>query len=65
VLVYGEKRTGVSFNLDHPDERELYQLASSMANSKEFSAWVKKHLRRELNRRKQSTESSITYRVEG
>lgn len=64
MVIYGEKRKVVIFNLDHPEERELYELASAV----NFGPLVKRYLLQELHRRKVPVDvgpSSIQLRTEG
>lgn len=58
-MIYGEKRKSVSFSLDKPQERELFELANSM----QFATFVKGCLLEELRRRKPGRES-IQVRME-
>lgn len=62
-MTFGEKRKYVTFNLDHPEERELYELASTI----KFAPLVKRFLVEELRRRRplrESMHSSIQVRLE-
>ncbi|MCL6445980.1 MAG: hypothetical protein K6T83_21475 [Alicyclobacillus sp.] len=58
----GDVRLAVSFSLDK--EMDLYELASEFASQKRFSAWVKRYLQAELQRRNSlQVKSSITAKV--
>lgn len=58
---YGEKKRIISFNLDK--EMELYELSKEI----NLAAFVKKHLRSELSRRKsqRSTSAELTVKLKG
>lgn len=63
TVTFGEKRKYVTFNLDHPEERELYELASSI----KFAPLVKRFLVDELRRKRplrESAQSSIQVHME-
>jgi hypothetical protein len=53
-VTYGEKRRVVTFNLDRPDERRLYELACTL----NFSSFVKRHLTAEMQRRMELDQQS-------
>lgn len=58
-VIYGEKRRAVTFNLDVPLERELYELSKAMP----FSKLVKRYLAVELQRRRSVQSRGITAKV--
>ena len=60
-MVFGEKRLAVSFNLD--SEMDLYELGKTLAQSKQFSAWVKRYLAAELQRRNAPRASQLTVKL--
>ncbi|MFB5192000.1 hypothetical protein [Alicyclobacillus fastidiosus] len=64
-MAYGEKRRAVSFNLDNPQERAMFEYTKRT----NFSKLVKTYLARELKRQQpaqtQPQSSSITVRVGG
>lgn len=55
---YGETRRVVTFNLDDPEQRELYQFSKGL----KFGPLVKRYLREEMRRRQ--GQSSITVHVD-
>lgn len=62
-MIYGEVRKVVTFNLNRPEEREMYELANSI----KFAPLVKRYLLQELRRRKSTVtagSSSIQVRTE-
>ena len=59
VMTYGEKRRAVTFNLDSPEERAMYELSLKFP----FSAFVKKSLAAELKRQGQSVKSTLRVRM--
>ena len=58
-MTYGEKRRAVTFNLDSPEERAMYELSLKFP----FSAFVKKSLAAELKRQGQSVKSTLRVRM--
>lgn len=55
---YGETRRVVTFNLDDPEQRELYRFSKGL----KFGPLVKRYLKEEMLRR--GGESSITVHVD-
>ena len=62
-MIYGEARKVVTFNLNRPEEREMYELANSI----KFAPLVKRYLLQELRRRNEpptTRPSSIQVRTD-
>ena len=60
-MQFGDKRVSVCFSLDK--EMDLYEVAASMASEKRFSAWVKRYLAAELQRRNAPRSSQLTAKL--
>lgn len=57
----GDARLSVCFSLDK--EMDLYEVAASMASEKRFSAWVKRYLQAELQRRNAPRASQLSVKL--
>ena len=54
--IYGERRKAISFNLNNPDERMMYEFV----NKTNFSRLVKRLLAQEIRRIRNTTQQSVS-----
>ncbi|MFB5192639.1 hypothetical protein [Alicyclobacillus fastidiosus] len=58
-MEYGETKRHVSFNLNKPEEREMFRFSRKI----NFSGWVKQQLAREIKRQQKPPSGETSFQV--